>query len=426
MALNVRSHIDEVLHHCIHCGMCLPVCPTYVLTGREQSSPRGRIRLIRSVLDGSLPVSENFSDEMYFCLDCQACQTACPAGVHYGELVEEARDIIAESGKEPLLVRLVKKAFLRVLASPSMMKLTGRLLRLYGSTVRDAIDQSGILALVPGLREKHQLLPRAGRPFDETTPRAIGPRGPKRHRLGFLSGCIMNISFPEIHRDAVEVLSAAGAEILIPAGQVCCGSLHGHNGETRMARKLARANIDLFSKLDIDALVVDSAGCAAFLKEYGKIFEDDPEYAGQARELSGKVREITEFLGATGLPGSLRPLNLNVTYHDACHLVHSQKISREPRKVICSIPGVRFSEMPESTWCCGSAGLYNVLRFRDSMKMLERKISNLGSTRADVVATANPGCHIQIEYGIRKFGLAMRVMHPVSLVRMAMSGSEIQ
>lgn len=416
-------HIDEVLSHCIHCGMCLPVCPTYAVTNQEQSSPRGRIRLIRSLHDGSLNMSDEFVNEMYFCLDCQACQTACPAGVRYGTLVEDARHIISQRGKEPLSLKIFKRLFLRgILASKSRTKFAGRLMKLYHrSGLQDAVDQSGVLNLFSRrINAKHQLLPRVGNEFfDESISEIITPKSEVRERVAFLSGCIMNVAFPEIHRDAVEVLLTAGYEVVIPKEQVCCGSLHGHNGDVEMARTLARNNIEVFGKYNYDALIVDSAGCGAFLKEYARLLADDVDFAERAAEISTKIKDITEFLGGIHLPTPRKSLNKRVTYHDACHLVHSQNISHEPRRLITSIPGIEFVELPESTWCCGSAGIYNIARFDDSMKFLERKMENLASTHADIVATANPGCHLQLQYGIKKFGLTMEVMHPVSLLARA-------
>ncbi|MBI1806581.1 MAG: (Fe-S)-binding protein [Ignavibacteria bacterium] len=416
-------HIDDVLSHCIHCGMCLPVCPTYAMTYQEQSSPRGRIRLIRSLHDGSLQLSDEFVNEMYFCLDCQACQTACPAGVQYGSLVEDARHIISQQGQEPLSLRLFKKLFLRgVLASKSRTKMAARLMKLYfKSGLQDAVDQSGILSLFSDrIHAKHQLLPQVSDEFfDDDVPEVISPKGKPLGRVAFLSGCIMNVAFPSIHRDAVGVLVKAGYEVVIPKEQVCCGSLHGHNGDVEGAKSLARNNIEAFEKHNYEALIVDSAGCGAFLKEYGRLFADDAEYASRAAEISKKSKDVTEFLAGIELPKPITSLNKRVTYHDACHLVHTQKISHEPRRLITSIPGVEFVELPESTWCCGSAGIYNIVRFDDSMKLLERKMENLASTHADIVATANPGCHLQLHYGIKKFGLKMEVMHPVSLLARA-------
>ena len=435
---SMMHHIEEVMSHCIHCGMCLPVCPTYALTNQEQSSPRGRIRLIRSVHEGKLDLSKEFVDEMYFCLDCQACQTACPAGVQYGVLVEDARRLIAERKRDPISLRIVKSIFLRgILASKFRTKLAAKVLRWYQqSGLQEAVDRSSILSIFSErLHDKHAMLPKVGKKFfDDEVAEVISPSEKPRGRVVFLTGCIMNVVFPEVHRDSVDVLVQNGFEVVIPRLQVCCGSLHGHNGDIVTAKRLARENIDVvvhnefFAKgglgyaSGVDALIVDSAGCGAFLKEYGKILADDPVYASKAEAVSKKTKDITEFLVEVGFKkpepckGSKPLQGLRVTYHEACHLVHTQKISQQPRQIIQSIPGIEFVELPEATWCCGSAGIYNVVRFDDSMKLLERKMNNLASTKADIVLTANPGCHLQLQYGIRKFGLRMEVMHPVSLL----------
>jgi len=420
----ILHHLGEVLHQCIHCGMCLPVCPTYALTQREESSPRGRIRLIKSLYDGALSVSDNFVEEMYFCLDCQACQTACPAGVRYGTLVEDARRQISENRKDPGFLRLVKNLFLKgVLGSRGRIRRFGKALQWYRrSGLQSAVDESGILGVISErMKAAHSLLPKADSAFfDESLPEVVHSKIPVRGRVAFLSGCIMNVAFSEIHRDAVEVLTRLGYDVVIPKGQVCCGSLHGHNGDIEGARKLARQNVECFRKFEFDALVVDSAGCSAFLKEYGVLLNDDPQYCESARHLASRTKDITEFLAGITFPPLKLKCNVRVTYHDPCHLVHTQKITLEPRQIIRQLDGATFVELPESTWCCGSAGIYNILRYEDSMSMLERKIRNLQSTNTEVVLTANPGCHLQLAYGIKRFGLDMKVMHPVSLLKEAL------
>ncbi len=417
---NKGESLDDILHHCLHCGLCLPVCPTYNITLQEQSSPRGRIRLIKEVLENKIEVSEQFVDEMYFCLDCQACQTICPAGVHYGSLVEEARNIISEQNKEPALLRATKLFVLSFLRSPWKTKLWATFLRVYQqSGVQDAVQQSGILSLFSEKMHQQQfLIPQISETFFNSDSQEIyKAEGKHRGRVAFLSGCIMNVAFADIHRDAIAVLTKNGYDVIVPKLQQCCGSLHSHNGEIETAKTLAKANIDVFKQYEFDALIIDSAGCGAFMKEYGKVLADDPAYAELANNLSQKTKDITEFLAGIELLPPTRPIAKRVTYHEACHLVHTQKISREPRAILQSIPGIQFVELHEATWCCGSAGIYNVLRYDDSMQMLDRKMNNVASTQADIVVTANPGCHLQIQYGIKKYNLPMEVIHPVTLLR---------
>ncbi len=412
--------LDDVLHHCLHCGLCLPVCPTYALTMNEQSSPRGRIRIMKEVFEGKMEITDRFAAEMYFCLDCQACQTICPAGVNYGSLVEEARWRIARAGKEPPAQKLVKSAMLGIVASRWKTKIWASILRLYRAIgLREAVEKTGILKLFsPRLHEQQQLLPDIhGSSFSSTVAECLKPRGKRRGTVAFLSGCMMDAAFANVHRDAIEVLLINGYEVIIPKQQQCCGSLHAHNGEMEQAHALARKNIDVFGKYEFDALIVDSAGCGAFMKEYGAQCAGDPVYAAKAAAFSAKVKDISEFLSSIELLPPPNPIAKRVTYDDACHLVHTQKISSEPRAILRSIPGLELIELPEATWCCGSAGIYNILRFDDSMQMLERKMNNIASTRADILVTANPGCHLQLQYGIKKYGLNMEVMHPVSLLR---------
>ncbi|MBI3195294.1 MAG: (Fe-S)-binding protein [Ignavibacteriae bacterium] len=422
---NPKSNLGDILHKCLHCGLCLPVCPTYNLTFNEMSSPRGRIRLMKEVFEDKLEVSEKFVDEMYFCLDCQACQTICPAGVQYGELVEDARHIISEKRKEPYALRWFKSVFLGIFSSKRLTKLWARMLWMYQhSGLQEATEQSGILRLFSQqLHEKQSLLPTISDSFfDESFPEIIKPNGEVRGRVAFLSGCIMNVAFAEIHRDAIEVLLKNGFEVVIPKAQVCCGSLHGHNGEIKQAKELARKNIEVFEQFGFDALIVDSAGCGAFMKEYGKLLTDDVAFAIRAEQLSNKTKDITEFLAGIELVPPTTSINKRITYHEACHLVHTQKISQQPRQLLKQIPGIEFVELPEATWCCGSAGIYNVLRFDDSMQMLERKIKNLQSTQAEIVVTANPGCHLQLQYGIKKNGMNnIEVVHPVTLLKRSYS-----
>ncbi len=423
MSVTGPDSLDEVLSHCIHCGMCLPVCPTYALTLKEQSSPRGRIRLIRSVREEKLDLTPEFVHEMNFCLDCQACETACPAGVRYGSLVEDARRLVFEKRKDPLRTRMAKWIVLRgILSSRRRTNAAARLLGLYErSGLKETLERKGFLERISApLARKHRMLPQVGETFfDENAGDVFSPPGPRRGRVALLSGCVMNVVFPRIHTDTLNVLLRNGFEVVIPPRQSCCGSLHSHNGDLREARRLARRNVDALDSGSFDALIVDSAGCAAFLKEYGGVLSDDPRYAERARALSSKTKEITEFLDEAGYDKPGWPVRKRITYHDACHLVHTQKISRQPRDIIRSIPGAEIVELPESTWCCGSAGVYNLTQFDDSMKLLERKMSHIASTNADIVLTANPGCHLQLAFGIREKGLSMEVMHPVSLLALA-------
>jgi len=412
------EHIGEVMGTCLHCGMCLPVCPTYEMTNDERSSPRGRIRLLRSVLDGSLDPGADFAHEMNFCLDCRACETACPAGVGYGEVVEHGRNVVAERGLEPLSIRVKKFVVLRIVfGTKQRFDLFMRALRFYRrSGLREALERSGLLELLPrGVARLFTSLPDAA---DEsftgglTDPPAAAGHG---KLVGLVTGCIMNSSFPEVHRDTVALLQRGGSRVAIPPGQFCCGSLHGHNGDAGRARELAAGLMRLFPE-ELDAVIVNSAGCGSFMKQYGVLFRDDPAMAGRAESFAAKVTDATEYLCQGGLPPRAQRGDVRVTYHDACHLLHGQHISAEPRALLRSIPGVDLVELPDSSRCCGSAGIYNILRPEDSAALMKRKVANILSTGASVVSTANPGCHLQIERGLREAGSDVVVRHPLTLL----------
>lgn len=411
---------DDIITNCMHCGLCLPTCPTYSITGQEKSSPRGRIRLIKSVAEGKLAMTQGFIDEMNFCLDCQACETACPAGVKYGSLVESARNQIRLQGKQSFGESLLKKIFLRnVLANPRQLKFVARLLWMYQNLgIESFIKFTGVAKLLtPKLSKLQELSPRPGKHFfDEQYPEIISPKGRAKYRVGFLSGCIMNVAFSKINEDTIKVLLHHDCEIVIPKTQVCCGSLHAHNGDFDTARTLAKKNVDVFSQHNLDAIIMNSAGCGAMMKEYGHYLQDDAEYAVRAKMIAQKVKDISEFLFEIGIKKTEKEFPHKVTYHDACHLAHSQSITREPRQILKSITGITYVELNEASWCCGSAGIYNVVRYDDSMKILDRKMKNITDTKAEYIVANNPGCLLQIEYGCRQSGIKSKVVHLSSLL----------
>ncbi len=421
-----REHLDAVLRTCLHCGLCLSACPTYELTLDERSSPRGRIRLIRSVLDGSLAPGRAFADEMNFCLDCRACETACPAGVRYGEIVEHARTIVHDGKLEPLPLRIKKFVILRgIFGSARTFAFFSGLMKFYRTSgLREAFERSGVLELLPRAVQRMFLaLPDvADRPFLGTVPELLPARGPRAGRVGLLAGCVMNVSFPEVHRETSDLLRRAGFEVVIPQAQYCCGSLHGHNGDKEHAKMLAERLIGSFPG-GLDAIVVNAAGCGAFMKGYRRLFRDDPGMAGRAAEFSAKVADVSEFLDGCGVRNPEGKIPEYVTYHEACHLIHAQGVSSQPRSLITSIPGVKFVELRDASRCCGSAGIYNIVRPDDSDELLRRKVEAILSSGARIVVTGNPGCHLQIERGLRESGAAVEVLHPVTLLHRASGGT---
>ena len=411
----------DVLTNCMHCGLCLPTCPTYSMTGREKSSPRGRIRLIKSVAEGKLEITQGFIDEMNFCLDCQACETACPAGVKYGSLVESARNQIRIAGKQSFGERILKKIFLQnIFTHKTLLKFTARILRVYQQYgIERLLKSTKVLRLFfPSLSRLQVLSPRISpKFFDDSFSEIIKPKGEIKYRVGLLSGCLMNVAFANINDDTVKVLLHHGCEVVIPKEQTCCGSIQGHYGDFDTARQLAKKNIDVFLKSKLDAIIMNSSGCGAYMKEYGLLFQNDPEYSEKANQLSFLVKDFSEFLYEIGLRQPKADFVHRVTYHDACHLIHTQKISLQPRELLRSIPGIQYIELHEASWCCGSAGLYNVVRYDDSMKILDRKMSNLQAANAEYIVANNHGCILQIEHGCRTNGMKGQVLHIASLLR---------
>jgi glycolate oxidase iron-sulfur subunit len=412
----------SVVQQCMHCGMCLPTCPTYDATKLERNSPRGRIALMRAIADDRLKPTEAFADEMYFCLGCLACMTACPAGVNYAELFEHARAEAEQSGVLDSSERTLIRSFtLRWLFMDlARLHLVGRILRLYQQLgLQTFVRRSGLLKLLPKrLRELEAMTPTVQAKFSAELISPVTPAlGQKRYRVALLTGCAQDLIFSDVNRDTAEVLARNGCEVVTPPDQLCCGSLHAHNGEWELAQQLARKQIDQFPPGEFDAIITNAAGCGSHLKHYAKLLADDPAYIKRAHLWDEKVKDIHEWLAQTGItppPSSLAPQT--VTYHEACHLCHGQKITAQPRALLRAIPGLTLVELPESTWCCGSAGIYNLIQPEMAGDLLERKIKHIKSTGAPVVATGNPGCLLQIVNGARQQNLPIRVVHPVSLL----------
>ncbi len=405
---------DDLLTQCMHCGLCLPVCPTYALTGLERNSPRGRIRLMKSVMDGSLPVTRAFMDEMYFCLDCQACQTACPAGVKYGELVESARALV-----EKKRVLRVKVFILRhVVERRRVLKFLARAIGFYQSSYVENIVLAFLKAFSPNLHGRYTLMPRIATNFAfDSLPETNEPRGSARGTVAVLTGCVMDVFYADVNRDTVDVLLRNDWRVIVPRTQVCCGSLGAHNGDAEYSKRLAKKNIEAFEKSGADYYVVNSSGCCAFMKRYGELLSDDPEYSERAVTFSAKVKDFSEFIYLTGYKKPQRKMEYPTVYHEACHLVHTQKISEEPRSIVREISGDNFRELDEATWCCGSAGIYNVLRYDDASNLLARKMMNIKGSGAHFVVTGNPGCMAQISSGVMKEKLNIEVLHPATVLK---------
>ena len=418
----------SVLQQCIHCGMCLPTCPTYEETKLERNSPRGRIALMRRIADGHLEVTQAFGQELYFCLGCLACETACPADVHYGEMLEQARADIEQTGVLRNLVRDLVRALTLgwMFTSPRVLRAVGRLIWLYQATGPESlVRQLKLTRLLPKrLRDLEPLMPQVQQHFSDALIEPVETPANQKYRVGLLTGCVQDLAFSQVNRDTADVLLANDCEVVTPRAQFCCGSIHTHNGEVDLAKALARRTLDSFDLEQLDAVVTNAAGCGTHLKSFGHLLQDDPAFAARAAKWSEKVRDIHEWLAEIGIREPAASIPQKVTYHEACHLYHGQKINRQPRQVIKAIPGLELVELPESVWCCGSAGIYNITQPEMAQKLLRRKIENIATTMVPVVAAANPGCSMQLQAGVREANLKVKIVHPISLLAQAYRNAE--
>lgn len=429
---NLLTGLDySVLQQCMHCGMCLPTCPTYDETKLERHSPRGRIALMRAIADGELEVTRAFGEEMYYCLGCLACTTACPAGVDYPKLFETARAEVERQG----VLDTPKRTFIRfwvvrfLFTRPRLLRLVGRALWLWqASGLQGLFRRSGLNNLLPpNLRRLEPQAPAILRRFSHELIKPVEKPAAAKRRVALLTGCVQDIAFADINRATADVLLANGCEVHTPPVQPCCGSLHAHNGDLASARKLARRQLDLFNPDDFDAIISNAGGCGSHLKTYGHLLHDDPAYASRAAAWDKKLKDIHEYLVAISFrrPTSTAPAS-SVTYHESCHLCHGQKVSSQPRAILRSLPGVELKECAEAQWCCGSAGIYNITQPDTAARLQERKVGHVLATGAQTIATANPGCHLQLENGLRAASAASpasasraaapRVAHPVVLL----------
>ena len=424
------------LDRCVHCGLCLNACPTYRDLGVEMDSPRGRIYQMALVAGGA-PIDDTYREHIDLCLACRACETACPSGVPYGRLVEDARAEIEANTKRGWPARTAR-AFLfgRLLPSPALLTAAGALLYLYqASGLQRLVRAIGLPRLLGPLGDREALLPDAEIPFFfREYGKTFPARGAQRYRVAFVAGCVANVSFARLNEATVRVLQANGCEVVIPRAQTCCGALQLHAGVRDVARRLARANIDAFACLPdagggdragFDAIISNAAGCGSALKEYGELLAQDPDYAERAHRFSSLVKDATEFLASIELNRHMTPVNATVTYQDSCHLKHGQKIGAAPRQLLRSVPGVEFREMPLADQCCGSAGIYNALHTDMSMRILERKMGSVNAAGARIVATANPGCMLQLRAGVRKWGQKdTRVAHVIEVLDESYGGEK--
>jgi glycolate oxidase iron-sulfur subunit len=408
----------DVIRACVHCGFCLPACPTYRVTQRERSSPRGRIWLIKSVAEGRLDISDaTFQEEMSLCLNCRACEAACPSGVKYGELLESARAQIETQTPRAAHVRLARAAAFRGLfGSSRRFRAASTGLRIYQrSGAQRVARSSGALKLLR-LADKEAMLPELSERFLVPGREFWQAQGERRGVVALLAGCVMSTAYAEVHRATARVLARNGFDVLVPDGQGCCGALAVHGGDLEAGRRSARANIDAFDRPGLDAVLVNAAGCGAAMKEYDFLLRHDAAYAERARHFVTRVRDVTEFLAQVGLSAPPGPLNETVTYQEPCHLAHAQRVTRQPRELLAAVPELQLVEMPEAALCCGSAGVYNLIQPEMSATLLDRKLRNAATTGATTIVSANPGCMLQLQAGLRARGHETRVEHIMTLL----------
>ncbi len=393
------------------------MCPTYRVLGQEMDSPRGRIYQVLQVDAGRLKIADSFVTHIDRCLGCRACETACPSGVQYGRILERARSEIETNYRRPWLANALRNFFFdTLLRKPGILRLAARLLRFYQrSGLRALARKLGLLRLL-GLEPIESLAPEIdSRFFYDEIGKTFPAKGERRGRVAFLSGCIANVSFSELNRATIRVLNENGFEVVIPAGQQCCGAMHAHAGRLEQARELARHNIDVFLTCEVDAVISNAAGCGAIMKEYGELLENDPDYTEKARQFAARVRDVNEFLAQTGLRTPRRGISRRVTYQDACHLAHAQKVRSAPRELLKAL-GAELVEMPRADQCCGSAGTYNIVENELSMRILDAKMDDIATTGAEIIAASNVGCMLQLHAGVQRSGLKLDVKHVVELI----------
>lgn len=409
------------LSRCVHCGLCLSACPTFVATGLEAESPRGRIYLIRAADEGRIPLDDAFTGHMELCLQCRNCEAVCPSGVPFGRIMEATRSQILTQKKGPRTPRVLRTAITRALfPHPRVLAFAARSLRFYQRRMRPALERSGALSALPSkLRQLEETAPPvAARPF-APKQQEFAAIGARRHRVAMFSGCVMPYMYPESEEATLEVLRRAGCDVVLPEAQGCCGALLVHGGDRETARTLARRNIDAFLASDADAVIINAAGCGSTLKEYGELLAHDDAYREKAERFAASVKDVTEFVAAhPPESAALGEVRARVSYQDSCHLAHAQRIKDAPRKLIKAIPGVEFVELG-SDRCCGSAGIYNVLQPAMSRQVLDSKMNEVDEARPQILVTANPGCMLQLQNGVRQRGLDVQVMHVVDLLAAA-------
>ena len=420
----------KLIDSCVHCGFCLATCPSYRILGKEMDSPRGRIYLMDAINEGKIALNPATVEHFDSCLGCLACVSTCPSGVQYDKLISATRHQVERNYNRSLPDKLVRQLIFSLFPNPDLLRILLFPLLVYQKLgISKVLQATGLIkAISPRLAAMESILPEITlKSFQDNLPDIIPAKGEKRYRVGVILGCVQRLFFSGVNEATVRVLTANGCEVVIPKSQGCCAALPEHQGQTEQAKVLARQMIDSFADTNVDFVIINAAGCGHTLKEYGHILADDPEYAEKAKVFAAKVKDSQEFLANVGLTAKLSPLtdkNLTLVYQDACHLLHGQKISVQPRQLLKQIPGVILKEPIDAALCCGSAGVYNMLQPEVAEELGKQKAENLINTGADLIASPNPGCSLQISKYLQ--GKTISVMHPMELLDYAIRGDKLE
>ena len=419
----------DPLDDCVHCGFCLPHCPTYVSWAEEMDSPRGRIDLMKALRERSLQLDDRIVTHFDRCLGCMACVTACPSGVRYDVLIEDTRAQVEAVHRRSLFDRWHRGMIFALFPHPRRLRALMWLLYAYvRSGLKWLLGKSGLLRLLPlKLRQLEALLPPiAARQLRARLPALTEAAAPERARVALLSGCVQRVCFPEVNAATLRVLGAEGCRVVVPPGQGCCGALSLHAGRQAEARAMVRALMSHFDLDATDAVVVNAAGCGSHLKECARLFGDEPEVAQQVARLAAKVRDVSEFLQALPPRAPRHPLPLKVAYHDACHLAHAQRVRAQPRALLRGIPELELCEIADGEQCCGSAGIYNLVEPASANQIGRRKVTNVLATGAELLASANPGCSLHLQRLLRESGETLAAMHPIEILDASLQGAAVE
>lgn len=421
----------ELVDDCVHCGFCLSTCPSYRVIGKEMDSPRGRIYLMDAINKGEANLDEATVQHFDSCLGCLACVTTCPSDVQYDKLIAATRPQVERNYPRNIFDQLYRQLIFRLFPYPNRLRpLLIPLLAYQKLGLQTLMRKTGILKKVsPRLGAMESILPKITvQSFQDNFPDVIPAQGKKRYRVGVILGCVQRLFFSPVNEATVRVLTANGCEVVIPKSQGCCAALPAHQGQEKQAQTLARQMIDSFADTEVDAIIINAAGCGHTLKEYGHILADDPDYKDKAEAFVNKVKDVQEFLAEVGLTAKLFPLQneeLEIVYQDACHLLHGQQISLQPRQLLKQIPGIKLHEPIDAALCCGSAGVYNMLQPKVAEELGEKKVNNLLNTGAKMIVSSNPGCSLQIQKHLQKQGKDLPLYHPMQLLDTAIQGGTL-